>query len=209
MFTDEIEGLIGPRAMHSVLVSDSEQDRRNQRSVLGTYLFLASLAVAFIGMFVLYGNLRASMPAWPPPGLPRPPLALPTVNTVVVLLSSLAYDRALSALRQGRVGRFRLLLLATTNLGVLFLLLQVLLARQALEMGIVLGQSVYAGLLFGLTAFHAIHLIVGVCALAVLSALARRRRYSPRGSVELRLWGYYWHFVGVCWLVMYVLLFLL
>lgn len=195
--------------MRTLFVADSEQDRRNRRSVLGTWLFLASLAVAFIGMFILYANLRSSMPAWPPPGMPRPPLTLPTVNTVVVLLSSLAYDRALAALRQGRVGRFKLLLLATTNLGALFVLLQVVLARQAIDIGIVVGSSLYAGLLFSLTAFHAVHLVVGVVAMAVLSALARKDHFSARGSVELRQWGYYWHFVGVCWLVMYVLLFLL
>ena len=195
--------------MTAAIASDSERDRRNRRSVLGTLLFLVSLAVAFIGMFILYGWLRASMPAWPPEGLPRPPLALPTINTVIVAISSLAYHRALVALQQGRQTRFRLLLLTTTNLGALFLLLQVLLARQAIEMGIVVGDTLYAGLLFGLAAFHAVHLLVGVCALAVLAAMARTGRFGARSSVELRLWGYYWHFVGVCWLVMYLLLFVL
>ena len=195
--------------MTSLLVPESEQDRRNRRSVLGTVLFLVSLGVAFIAMFILYGALRASMPAWPPAGLPRPPLLLPSTNTVVVLLSSYTYVQALRALRQGRQGRFRLLLLLTTNLGALFLLLQAVLARQAVEMGIIVGDSLYAGLLFGLATFHAVHLFVGVVALAVLAAMARHGRFGARSSIELHLWGYYWHFVGVCWLAMYALLFVL
>ncbi|MEM7676117.1 MAG: heme-copper oxidase subunit III, partial [Myxococcota bacterium] len=88
--------------MSPSFISESDQDRRNQRSVFGMLLFLVSLGVAFAGMFILYGALRAQMPAWPPPDLPRPPLLLPTVNTVLVLLSSLSYHRAQSALRRGR-----------------------------------------------------------------------------------------------------------
>lgn len=194
--------------MSSGFVHQSEQDRQNQRSVLGTFLFLVSLGVAFAGMFILYGALRSSMPAWPPVGLPRPPRLLPTVNTIVVVVSSATYHQALVALRRGRRSRFRILLLVTTNLGVLFLLLQALLARQAISMGIVVGDTLYAGLLFGLAAFHAIHLLVGVVALGVLAAMATGGRFGARSSVELRLWGYYWHFVGGCWLIMYVLLFM-
>ncbi|MEM7676319.1 MAG: cytochrome c oxidase subunit 3, partial [Myxococcota bacterium] len=104
--------------------------------------------------------------------------------------------------------QFRLLLLVTTNLGLLFLLLQVVLAQQAVDLGIVVGTTLYAGLLFGLAAFHALHLVVGVIALGILAAMARQGRFASRSSVELRLWGYYWHFVGGCWLFMYVLLFL-
>ena len=193
--------------MTSGIVTESEQDRRNRRSTIGAILFLSSLAVAFVAMFILYGFLRAAMPTWPPSGLPRPPLLLPTVNTGIVLLSSLTYHFSLTALRQGRQGRFRILLLATANLGALFLLLQVLLARQAVGLGIVAGDTLYASLLFTLAAFHATHLLVGVVAVGVLAAMARRGRFGARSSVELRLWGYYWHFVGVCWLLMYLLLF--
>ena len=195
--------------MTAAPISDAERERRNRRTAQGAVLFIVSLGVAFIGMFVLYGALRASMPAWPPPGFPRPPLLLPTLNTVIVVLSSVSYHYAIVALRRGQPSRFQLRLLVATNLGALFLVLQLLLARQATAMGIEVGTSVYAGLLFGLAAFHAVHLLVGVVALGVLAALARRGRFGARTSVELRLWGYYWHFVGVCWLVMYVLLFVL
>lgn len=195
--------------MQKIRVSDAEAKRQSERSALGALLFLVSLGVAFAAIFSLYGALRSGMPAWPPPGLPRPPLLIPTLNTVVVLASSVAYHGALTALRQGKQGRFRVLLLVTTNLGTLFLLLQLVLGRQAISMGIVVGQSLYAGLLFSLAAFHAVHLLVGVVAVGALAAMARQGRFGASSSVEVRLWGYYWHFVGGGWLVMYVLLFLM
>ncbi len=187
----------------------SEQDRMNQRSVLGTVLFLVSLGMAFGALFVLYAWLRASMPAWPPTGLARPPLTLSSINTAVALLSSVTYHGAVRALDRGRRQRFRLLLLATANLGAIFLLLQLLLARQAASLNIYLGESLYAALLYGLAAFHAIHLLVGVIAVVILSIGVQAGRFSSRDAVQVRLWGYYWHFVSVCWVVMYAIMFVL
>ena len=69
--------------------------------------------------------------------------------------------------------------------------------------GLVPSGGPYASVFYALTAFHALHVLVGLAALAVL---AMRSRAATRSAV--RLWGMFWHFVGVVWGALYVAVYL-
>ena len=72
-------------------------------SALGMTIFLASWAMMFCALFFAYGYTRTRASEWPPPELPRLPLALPAFNTVVLLASSVTFAWGLRVLRRGRV----------------------------------------------------------------------------------------------------------
>ena len=188
---------------------DPEQDPSHQRTMLGLKIFLTSLGVFFAALFVLYGMVRWSLPAWPPPGQPRFPILLPTLNTGVVLASSLVIKAAVGALRRAQPRRFGQLVLVAANLGAVFLALQVLLFRQAVGMGLQVGSNVYSAVFFTLAGVHAVHVLVGVAALAALALLGFRTPAGPNRLIRARMWATYWHFMGGVWTVMYVALFLL
>jgi heme/copper-type cytochrome/quinol oxidase subunit 3 len=186
-----------------------EESADHRRTMLGLKIFLVSLGVFFGALMVLYGMLRYSLPAWPPPGQPRFPILLPTLNTAVVGLSSAVIHAALTALRHAKPRRFGQLVLVTANLGAVFLALQGLLFRQAVSMGLQVGSNVYSAVFFTLAGVHAVHVLVGVTALAALAYLAFKAPAGPNRLIRARMWATYWHFMGAVWAVMYVALFLL
>lgn len=176
--------------------------------MLGMTIFLVSLGIFFAALFILYAWLRSGLESWPPPGEPALPLLLPTLNTVVVVASSAVIHLAVLALKRAQPQRYARLVLVTANLGAMFLVLQVLLLRQAISMGIEVGTTTYAGLLYTLAGVHAAHMVVGVAAVVALAILGFRAPTRPSGLTRIRMWASFWHFLSAVWLVMFVALFL-
>jgi cytochrome c oxidase subunit 3 len=169
--------------------------RRRQTSLLGMVMFMGAWVMLFAGLFFAYGVLRVRATAWPPAEVPRLPRALPAVATLLLALSSAAL---------GRRERRSVALAALGGVG--FLALQALVWRQLILAGMRPPLGPYASVFFGLTAVHALHVVVGVGALAWLAI-----RWQPGAEppFALRLWGLYWHMVGALWAVMFVLVYLL
>lgn len=171
---------------------------------VGMVAFLASWAMLFASLFFAYGLVRAHAPAWPPLDQPRLPVALPAVNTGVILLSSYTLARALRYVRGGRPAAR--LLATTAVLGLAFLALQVLVWVRLYREGLVPSGGSYGSVFYTLTLFHALHVCVGLGAVAWLAARAAHGAARP---LPVRLWAMYWHFVGGVWVVLYATLYLL
>jgi cytochrome c oxidase subunit III len=171
-------------------------------SYVGMVIFLGSWAMMFAALFFAYAVVRVRAPAWPPPDQPPLPLVLPAVNTAVIAASSVAVAHAVRAHALGRHRRASLALGAGAVLGALFLALQAVVWVGVWRAGLVLGGGPYASVFYALTAFHAVHVLVGLAALGVLAVCAQAPRRASRSAV--RLWGMFWHFVGAVWGVLYV-----
>jgi heme/copper-type cytochrome/quinol oxidase subunit 3 len=161
-------------------------------AMLGMVIFTASWAMLFAMLFLSYLVLRVRATAWPPPELPRLPLGLPALATVALGLSSVALQRGAAR------GGGRLIGLAALG-AMIFLALQAVVWRQMYLAGLRPGSGPYASVFFGLTVFHALHVLVGLGALGWLSVR----------PAAVRLWAVYWHMVGIIWAVMFTLVYLL
>ena len=62
---------------------------------------------------------------------------------------------------------------------------------------------------FAMTGMHALHMIIGVGILTVITILAVRRRFSPEYHAPVEISGLYWHFVDIVWIFLFPLLYLL
>jgi heme/copper-type cytochrome/quinol oxidase subunit 3 len=173
---------------------------------VGMAVFLGSWAMLFVALFFAYAFVRARAPAWPPEGAPALPRLIPGLNTLVVAASSAAISLAVRAQELGRARRTAAALLVAASLGATFLGLQVLVWTGLWRQGLVPSGGSYPSVFYTLTAFHALHVLVGLAALAWLARLAFRAGAS---RTSVRLWGWYWHFVGVVWGALYVTLYLL
>ncbi len=174
---------------------------------LGMFIFLGSWAMMFASLFFSYGVLRFRQATWPPPGTPPLPQLLPAVNTGVLALNALVLQRALSAARRGAKSRVVAGLLEGTLLGAVFVALQVVLWTSLFKSGLALEDGSLAAVVYGLTGFHALHVVVGLLGLGLLLPAVLGGTLNAARNNRLRLWVMYWHFVGVVWLTMYLLIF--
>jgi cytochrome c oxidase subunit 3 len=172
-------------------------------------IFLGSWSMMFAALFAAYGVLRLRGQAWPPPELPPLPLVLPGINTALIAASSVALQRALWAARRGHLAPVAPAIGVALLLGCSFLGGQFLLWRSLWIAGLRPDGGPYASVFFALTAFHAAHVLVGVCGLLYLLVRARTAAYGPLRHATLRLWSGFWHFVGAVWLLLYVTVFVL
>ena len=185
------------------------QARADDTAWLGMIIFLGSWAMMFGSLFFAYGVLRLRQPGWPPPGTPPLPRLLPAINTVVLGLNALALQRALNAARRGQRSQAVRDLVGGLALGVAFVVLQVVLWKSLFASGLELEDGSLAAVVYGLTGFHAVHVLGGLVGLGLLLPAMLSGRLNAARNNRLRLWVMYWHFVGVVWLTMYLLIFVI
>lgn len=184
-------------------------DRRESTAVLGMVLFIASWAMLFAALFFAYGAIRVRAVSWPPADLPRLPVLLPTLAGVALGCSSACLARALRLARAGTGRRAALAIAEAALLGAGFLALQIVVWRDLYLAGLRPSSGSYASVFYGLTVFHALHVVVGLVALAYVGARAALApAVTAAQVVGVRLWAIYWHMVGVIWAVMFLAVYL-
>lgn len=178
--------------------------RQEWTAYLGMVIFLGSWAMMFGALFFAYGMIRARATSWPPADFPELPLALPGVNTAVLAASSALLHLAVLSLRRGNVARTGPALAASIALGSIFLALQFVTWSALWDEGLLPSDGPYPSVFYALTAFHAVHVLVGIGALGWICHGAFRGKYSAARYLPVRLWALYWHFVGAVWGIMYL-----
>jgi cytochrome c oxidase subunit 3 len=187
----------------------TRRSRSDTTAWIGMIIFLASWIMLFAGLFFTYGMLRARAAEWPPGDLPRLPIDLPGLNTAVLVASSVLLHVGLWGARRRRMALIGPSIGMASLLGALFLALQVVVYMNVFAAGLKPTHGAYASVFFGLTLAHAVHVAVGIIPLAVLSVRGFRGAYTPARHLSLRLWTMYWHFVGIVWVLMYVLIYVI
>jgi cytochrome c oxidase subunit 3 len=144
---------------------------------------------------------RDGSPDWV--SLHKPPILW--LNTVVLLASSAALERARRMLRVGDRAQFNRWWTAGTGLGVLFLAGQWMAWQQLSAAGLYLGSSnLSASFFYILTASHAAHLIGGLAALVYVDVGALRMRLGPGRRTFIDGSAVFWHFLDVLWIYLMV-----
>jgi len=177
---------------------------------LGIWLFLASEVMLFGSLFSSYALLRTGATSWPDQStIVSVPLA--TLNTLVLISSSVTMVMAWSSLTARRADRFRLYLGLTLLLGAVFLVVKGVEYGDKLSHGLVPATNNFLGLYFTMTGLHAVHVIGGTVVNAYLLWPGMRMwRVDPaRFTNRVEVAGIYWHFVDVVWIFLFPVLYLL
>jgi heme/copper-type cytochrome/quinol oxidase subunit 3 len=183
-----------------------EESRRT--SFVGMVMALASWTMLFVALFFAYAVLRLRASAWPPDGLAPLPKALPALNTLVLLGSSILLHFGSRPEAEAKRGALRRALLGTLALGSLFLALQLAVWVPLWRSGFRIDTGTYGSIFYGLTVFHALHVLAGLVALAVLLPGAFSGTYTSGRASAVRLSAMFWHFVDAVWVVMFVAVYL-
>ena len=172
----------------------------------GMWLFLGSEVMFFGGLIAAFLHYKINNPT-PEAGLLD--VGLVGINTFILLASSLTVVSALAAIQRGDTAGMNLYLLATIGLGVAFLSGQGYEFVSLFREGLTLSSSVFGSSFFTLTGFHGLHVLVGV--LWAFSTFLRGMRgsYTRHDYVGVELFGLYWHFVDVVWIVLFTVIYLI
>lgn len=184
---------------------DTDPDGRKS---FGMNLFLLSSTMMFGGLLLLYGMLRKGAPLWPPEGATHLPLLLPALATVVILGSSLVLERGVRAVVRARPRQLIAPLCGTILLGLLFVALELRLWTQVWARGLAANEP-FGSTFYLITSFHGLHVVIAIGLLLWLLRGAVHTRYHGNDHVRVRLVARFWHFLGVNWALIFVLLFVL
>jgi cytochrome c oxidase subunit 3 len=194
-------------------------DAQQQRTAaeLGMWVFLATEFMFFGGLFIAYLVYRSWYPGDFAVGSHTMDVRLGTINTAVLLTSSLtmalAVDAAHRARRQALIG----LLAATLVLGAVFLgikayeyhhkyeehLIPFAGLAFAPEEGATRGLATFLNLYFLMTGLHALHMVIGIVMLGMLIVLAARGSLPAERAIVVHNAGLYWHFVDLVWVYLF------
>ena len=127
-------------------------------------------------------------------------------STVLILISSLTLQLSLKSFKEREMKKYRMLMLTTLILGVLFIATQYLGFKSFWNSGMTLQAGVSFSFLYVIVGLHGMHVIGGVIALIVMSLKAFSTKTRNYSIVPVELICTYWHFVDILWV--YLLIFL-
>jgi cytochrome c oxidase subunit 3 len=204
----------------TVEIPYTDPRQRSEAQHLGMWAFIATEILFFGGMFACYAIYRASYPAAFAAGSHRLDFWIGTSNTAILLTSSVCMALADNAVKTDRRALLRGCLLATWLLGALFLGLKFLEYHEKFSEHLVPGvrfhpaggaapqTQLFFVLYFALTGVHALHMLIGLSAIAWLGWRLHRGTLSAAQPAPVEMTGLYWHFVDCVWVFLYPLLYL-
>jgi cytochrome c oxidase subunit III len=173
----------------------------------GVWIGIAAITMSFAAYTSALVVRQGAAPDWQH-------FQLPTIlyfNTLLLLASSgtleLGRRRILSAGARGTGLSAQGLswLALTLGLGFLFIAGQVLAWRDLAGQGLFLASNPSSAFFYVFTALHAVHLLGGVTALGYIIGRCRASPARPP-SAALSAASLYWHFMGVLWLYLLLVL---
>jgi cytochrome c oxidase subunit 3 len=196
---------VSGRLGHTFATEDVAAARGNM--LLGVKLGILSEVMLFGALFAAYFVIRGESRGWPPvPGLERPELLLPGLNTLLLVSSSGTMQWAVRTARGGDRSRIVRWLGLTLLLGGIFIVVQ---GYEFATNGFGLDAGVFGSTFYILTGFHGAHVLAGLGLIAIVANRARRGLVSAERHTAVEAASYYWHFVDAVWLFLFSTLYVL
>ena len=137
-------------------------------------------------------------------------IPLTALNTFILLTSSFTVVLALESIQKGRQFLFRFFLLVTLAFGSFFIGVQAYEYYQLITEGLGMN-TLFGASFFTLTGFHGAHVIGGLIWLILImfKAFGVMGGFSARDNLGIEIFGLYWHFVDIVWLLLFSLVYLI
>jgi cytochrome c oxidase subunit III len=200
---------------------DSMEQQKDAAS-LGMWVFLVTEILFFGGLFLAYTIYRWENTLAFARASRHMDIALGTINTAVLICSSLTMAIAVHSAARGRRKSLIGFLAATMALGCAFLGIKAVEYTDHIRHHLFPGPGfhysvaadarpaeIFFSLYFAMTGLHALHMIVGLGLLTTLLLMARRGRFTTGYFTPVEISGLYWHFVDIVWIFLFPLLYLI
>lgn len=220
--------------MSDIIVTDShshtpavlppaEEAVRNDNYKFAMWLYLASEVILFAVLIGGYAIFRVNEPEAVRNVHRSVGVGLVSFNTFLLLTSSWAMVMGLREIQRDNLKGMQRWLAITAILGTVFLILQYVEYNELAHLGITLNLpenieanrgilEAYSG--FGMrfyapTFFHGLHVAVGVFWCLLVMRRGARGDFSSKRYTGVEVFGLYWHFVDVVWIILFTLIYLI
>jgi cytochrome c oxidase subunit 3 len=195
--------------------------QQREASTLGMWTFLVTEVMFFGGLFAGYAVYRHAFPAEFMAGSRTLDVLLGSVNTVVLICSSLTVVLAVHCAQLGQTRAVNAWIVATMLLGAAFLGIKFVEYGHKWHEHLVPGPGflfeganetparLFFGFYFVMTGMHAVHMVVGIGLWTWVLARSMRGLVTPEHHSHVEIVGLYWHFVDIVWIFLFPLLYLL
>lgn len=199
--------------------SDAEQQAETAK--LGMWVFLLTEILLFGGLFVAYAIFRSTHTEMFYNAHKHLDVTLGTINTIVLITSSVTIAVAIRCMRLGMKKQTLILLGTTVILAGIFLVIKYFEYSHKFHLGQLPGKfytytgiagsnpHIFFSIYFAMTGLHGIHVFVGMIVISVMMFRTSKGRFSPEYYTPLELTGLYWHLVDMIWIYLFPLLYLI
>lgn len=203
-------------AHYTVPVSGHNRD--DEGSKLGMWLFLFTELLLFGALFLVYAVYRMNF------FQPFREISLTmdvtmgTINTIVLITSSLTVAMSITALKKGKDNLAVLLLIITVLFAFTFMVIKYFEWSEHIHHGLFpgldefmalpKGQGMFLFLYYFMTGLHGLHVIIGVIILAVVIRSIMLGKSTKDKYTFLENGGLYWHLVDLIWIYLFPLFYL-
>jgi len=202
----------GTKSSADIALEHSDTNRK-----FGFWIFVSSELLIFLGLIFAFAMTRlfafrrgqeyVESIHWPESTLLS--VTLVSINTFILLFSSLAVVMAIEHVRANNTKGVVRWLVLVSILGTIFL------GAQAFEYNLLIntdGQNLttpFGGPFFILTGLHGLHVLVGVIWCVITAIRAAQGTYSARNNMSVEIFGLYWHFVDLVWVIIFTVVYLI
>lgn len=185
------------------------------------WTFLITEIMFFGGLFLGYSIYRGHYPQAFMEGSHHLDILLGSINTIVLIGSSLTMVLAVQAGQEGNRKGIVTFLILTMLLGSVFLGIKAIEYTSKFHHHLIPGYNfhfegenaqqvqLFYCFYFVMTGLHALHMIIGIGVVAVITIMAGRGRFTKEYSNPVEITGLYWHFVDIVWIFLFPLLYLI
>ncbi|HVT02849.1 MAG TPA: cytochrome c oxidase subunit 3 [Thermoanaerobaculia bacterium] len=177
---------------------------------LGIWLFLASEVMLFGALFSSLILLRSGAPSWPH-GYEILNVKLATLNTFILIFSSVTVVMAWANLRLGNFNRGRIFLGLTFLCGCGFMIIKSIEYSTKFHHHLFPRNNNFFATYYVLTGLHGLHVLAGMIVFAYFIGPGSKMWHTDRQRFTNRIevTGLYWHFVDLVWIFLFPTLYLL
>jgi cytochrome c oxidase subunit III len=196
-------------------------EQQSEATTLGMWIFLVTEVLFFGGLFLVYTVYRSQYPDAFAAASHELDVTLGTINTAVLITSSLTMALAVRAAQLGQRTTLMLFLVATMILGGIFLGIKSVEYYHKFVEHHVPGPAfqfekeyfrhaqIFFSLYFLMTGLHALHMVIGFGIMLWMLIWAWRGTITKEYYSPIEISGLYWHFVDIVWIFLFPLLYLL
>jgi cytochrome c oxidase subunit 3 len=195
--------------------------QQTEASTLGMWVFLVTEVLFFGGLFLAYSIYRAKYPEAFAAASHEMIVWAGTLNTAVLITSSLTMALAVNAAQLGERRTLMLLLGVTMAFGFVFLGVKAFEYYTEITEGHLPGPNfrfeaehlrhaqIFFSLYFVMTGLHALHMIIGLGIMTWMLVWSYNGTITREYSAPIEIAGLYWHFVDIVWIFLFPLLYLI